>query len=65
MSSFSVFSQTKTELLAAALPCLHCFEGGGSQSVEGAVSPRIMSNAMISAIKNRFRFNWPIPQFRP
>ena len=36
MSSFSVFSLTKTEPWAATSPCLHCFEGGRAQSVEGA-----------------------------
>ena len=36
MSSFSVFSLEKTEPWEAASPCLHRFEGGGAQFVEGA-----------------------------
>ena len=35
MLNFEIFL-LKTEPWSAALPCLHCFEGGGAQSVEGA-----------------------------
>ena len=35
MSSFSVFSTTKTEPWAATLPCFHCFDGGDQSMEEG------------------------------
>lgn len=88
--SSAVFSQMQTEPLAAASPCLHCFERGGAQFVQGAccvtqmcfppcsfpqtyVPPpdenvsavKLCQIPRYSALKSRFRFNRPIPRFRP
>ena len=62
MSSFSAFSPTKTELWAAASPCLQCFDGGAQSVGRGAVTcslsstqeqhfSEIMSNSAISHVK--------------